>query len=99
MKLNLDNLELKDVILFLGIIGSIYASGNSSANSANRVESTYQEVQELKANQKKNDELNLSQTLIMERTTVILSGLLKQVETLQSNQNWLMKTRSGARNE
>jgi hypothetical protein len=98
MKINLAAIELKDIIMILGIVGSIVGAAAAYSTQATQQQMAYQEIVDIKKDLVKNRETDIEQSIILERVAIKLAEVAESMKDLKKDVNWLnrQKLKSGA---
>lgn len=83
MKLNLQNLELSDVILFIGVIGSIFGASSAYTNSTSKIETAMDELKSVKSEVIENRKLNYDQNVLLRDITVNMQHLAETIREIK----------------
>lgn len=88
MRFDLSKLEFKDIILAIGIIGSIFGAAVAYSSNTSRTETALEEIKTLKIEIFENRKLDYEQSLILKEITVNMNNLVDVVKELKQKRRF-----------
>lgn len=91
MTFNFSKVELHDVILFIGVIGSIFGAAVAYSNNTSKVELAIHEMQTIKEDVSENRKVNFEQSLLLREISVNVQNLaetIKDMKTQSKKENY-----------